>query len=397
MTSMLVPLQSPSALREERRARRERWGHLRPEVATVVIENRCHLKCDHCYEDEESHPRRYDALSVDEYAVLFEDLAALGVIKLTITGGEVFLRKDLFEILEEAAKRRFYVELYTSGTLIDDDKARRLATLVHEVHISVYAPFAELHDKFTKRPGSFDKSVQAMKLCKAHGLDVQMKSNIMTFNVDLLDDMMDMADAFGVRYSFDPSVRARMSGDEAPLQYQVSKTELATKVYNKPRLVAHFRQKTAESLCKGDSVITGDDNVICSAATSGLSIGAEGQVSGCNFFASNVGTIRERPLRELWLESDDFDAIRKARMSNLQKCGNCDVRSTCHPCMAQAEIDEGDMMGCNHTSRITAEGLHDMAERKARANRKMKSSKGLPIVGDTHFIPRDPGGILSFE
>lgn len=144
-------------------------------------------------------------------------------------------------------------------------------------------------------------------------------------------------------------------------------------------------------------MLTGDDNALCSAAVSGLSIGAEGEVSGCNFFVSNVGTVRDRPLRDLWLESETFDAIRQARMSTLTECNSCGVRSTCHPCMAQAEIDSGDVMGCNKTSRILAEGLHDMAERKARANRKMTSSKGLPIVGDTHFIPRDPGGVLSIE
>ena len=105
-----MPLSSKRSQQQALSERRERWAHLRPHVATVVIENRCHLKCDHCYEDDISHPRRYDGLSVDEYAQLFSDLADLGVLKLTITGGEVFLRKDLFDILEQA------VETYIEGS-----------------------------------------------------------------------------------------------------------------------------------------------------------------------------------------------------------------------------------------------------------------------------------------
>ncbi|MCP4501579.1 MAG: radical SAM protein [Deltaproteobacteria bacterium] len=396
----LVLLHSSRNDEQLRIERRERWHDLRPQSATLVIENRCHLKCDHCYEDDDSHPRKYDALSPQEYDGLFAQLQEMGVLKLTVTGGEVFLRKDLFEILEYAAKRRFYIELYTSGTLVDEVKAAQLKEFVHEVHISIYGANAEMHDGFTKGKGSFEKSVNALRLCKEQGLHTVMKSNIMTFNVDSLDDMMDLAESLGARFSFDPSIRARMSGDEYPLSYQVSKVDLATKVYNHPRLVAHFRQNSAESLCDGHS-LHDEKNVICSAAVNGLSVGAAGEVAGCNFFSSNIGSVREQSLLDLWLESEDFDRIRKARFTTLSKCNGCDVRAGCQPCMAQAEIDEGDMMGCNTASRALAEGFMDMAQRRVKANKKLvvkKRSQGLlQIVGDKTFVPIEPGGTLSFD
>src|SRR5690606_21250906 len=106
--------------RQERRtANADRWQDIRPRTAQIYVENRCNLKCNHCYESEESHPPEQYAMSVDDYAKLFDELADLGVLYLTFTGGEIFLRRDMLDIIELARKKRFSVTLFTSGTLIN--------------------------------------------------------------------------------------------------------------------------------------------------------------------------------------------------------------------------------------------------------------------------------------
>ena len=92
----------------------------RPMFAHLYVENRCHLKCQHCYETEDTFPHEKEhALSLSDYARIFDELAGLGVLVVTLSGGEVFLRRDFLDIVELARKKRFAVRIYTSGTLID--------------------------------------------------------------------------------------------------------------------------------------------------------------------------------------------------------------------------------------------------------------------------------------
>ena len=75
----------------------------------------------------------------------------MGVLWLTFSGGEVFLRRDFLDIVALARKKRFSVTVYSSGTLINEKKADRLAELkVSRIELSIYSHDPALHDEFTK-------------------------------------------------------------------------------------------------------------------------------------------------------------------------------------------------------------------------------------------------------
>ena len=113
--------------------------------AHVYVENRCNLRCAHCYESEQSHPH-VPGLSLSEYDEAFVQLASIGVFVVTFSGGEPFLRRDFLEVVALARKHRFAVRIYTSGTLLTPTKVERLRELkVQEVHISVYSHSEDLH------------------------------------------------------------------------------------------------------------------------------------------------------------------------------------------------------------------------------------------------------------
>ena len=59
---------------------------------------RCNERCVHCYLDHEDHGE----MTTAEIKHLLDEMAAAGVLFLTLSGGEIFLRKDFFEILEYA-------------------------------------------------------------------------------------------------------------------------------------------------------------------------------------------------------------------------------------------------------------------------------------------------------
>jgi MoaA/NifB/PqqE/SkfB family radical SAM enzyme len=77
--------------------RRTVQRHL-PWSVHVDLTYRCNERCIHCYLDHEDHGE----MKTPEIKNVFEQLAESGALFLTLSGGEIFLRADLFELLEFA-------------------------------------------------------------------------------------------------------------------------------------------------------------------------------------------------------------------------------------------------------------------------------------------------------
>src|SRR5258707_9445015 len=123
-----------SALMHEMGATALRLGI--PLGVQLDVTYRCNERCVHCYLDHDDHGE----MTTAEIKDLLEQMADAGVFFLVLSGGEIFLRKDLFEIVEHARKLLFSVKLKTNAVMIRKAKAQRIADLgVESVQISVYS------------------------------------------------------------------------------------------------------------------------------------------------------------------------------------------------------------------------------------------------------------------
>ena len=69
-----------------------------PLSAHIDLTFRCNERCIHCYLDHED----YGEMTTAEIKGVLDQLAEAGTFFLTLSGGEILLRKDFFEILEYA-------------------------------------------------------------------------------------------------------------------------------------------------------------------------------------------------------------------------------------------------------------------------------------------------------
>lgn len=344
----------------------------RPTYAHVYVENRCHLKCDHCYESPESHPP-VRGLSLEQYDELFADLARLGVLVVTFSGGEPMLRKDFLDIVALARRHRFAVRIYTSGTLIDEAVADRLAELrVHEVHVSLYSPHADVHDTFTGHEGSHAKSVRGLRLLHARGIRTVFKSCVMTINVDDLLELKALATSLGAVPRFDPGIKPRMNGDLSPLKYALTPDVVAEKFLEVPELVSTWGDSDPDHLCDGENPRRGKDFAMCAAATQLIAINADGTVAPCAMFPSTAGSYVDG-VAKLWREAPLFNQVRGQRFDEMSECSSCEVQSGCDPCMAYGLVEQGEQTACNSASKLNASSLHHL---------KLRKTRSLPIVLD---------------
>ena len=103
----------------------------------------------------------------------------------TLSGGEVFTRRDLTSVLEHARLRHFQINVATNATFIDRPAARSLKELgVWEVGVSLYGAHPEPHEAVTQVPGSFRRTMSGIEALLEQGLRVKLKCVLMRPNAD---------------------------------------------------------------------------------------------------------------------------------------------------------------------------------------------------------------------
>jgi organic radical activating enzyme len=171
---------------------------------------RCNERCIHCYLDHEDHGEMKTA----EILGLLDQLAAAGVFFLNVSGGEIFMRPDLFTIIEHARKLQFSVKLKTNGVMIRAAKAQRIAKLgIEAVQISLYSHDAATHDEITKLPGSFKRTIEGAQFLRDAGVKVIFANVLMKQNADHYKQVQALATSMGIRYEVDATITPMMDGD----------------------------------------------------------------------------------------------------------------------------------------------------------------------------------------
>src|SRR5713101_7528569 len=123
----------------------------RPLSVHFDLTYRCNERCVHCYLDHDDHGE----MTTAECLKVLGDLARSGTLFLTFSGGEIFLRPDLYEILAAARRLHFDISLKSNALLVTPERAARLREFgVRRVQISVYSDIPAIHDAITKVPGS---------------------------------------------------------------------------------------------------------------------------------------------------------------------------------------------------------------------------------------------------
>jgi MoaA/NifB/PqqE/SkfB family radical SAM enzyme len=88
--------------------------------------------------------------------------------------------------------------------LVDESRARKLRELgVRKIQISIYSADPSIHDAITKVPGSLERSLRAIRLLQAAGLQVKLACPLMKQNMAAFREVQLLAEELGVPYMLD--------------------------------------------------------------------------------------------------------------------------------------------------------------------------------------------------
>jgi radical SAM protein with 4Fe4S-binding SPASM domain len=308
-----------------------------PLSAQIDLTYRCNERCVHCYLDHDDHGE----MTTAEIKKLFDELASAGVLFLTLSGGEILLRRDFFEVLEYARELSFCVKLKTNAILIREDEARRIRALhVDSIQVSIYSHRPEVHDAITKVPGSLRRSLDAIRFLKAQGLKVIVADVLMRQNAGDYPKVRALSAELGAEFTLDPTITPKMDGDRSVLGLSASETVLHN-VFRDQGLVGDVEEFCAPPSKAGEDEF---EALPCSAGHTACYISPYGDVYPCVQFPLPSGNVRRTPFLQIWRHSEALNEVRSIRLGDLTTCSHCDHLTSCTRCPGLAYM-EGNMRG----------------------------------------------------
>ena len=189
---------------------RERNGHAGRLPAGVVYEAtmRCNLQCEFCYVGDllniEGEWRQ--ELSIEALARAFPAQSGLQV---SLTGGEIFMRKDILDVMDVFRDKGYVCGyLTTNGTIITPERAEALAELaaagfVKHISVSIDGP-GDMHDRARGVKGTFERTAAGLRALQQAAarrrapLRVSINTTVAHDTLEALDRMVDVAEELGV-------------------------------------------------------------------------------------------------------------------------------------------------------------------------------------------------------
>jgi len=169
---------------------------------------RCNLHCEFCYVGDllniEGDWRK--ELSIDALRAAFPERHGLQV---NLTGGEIFMRKDILDVLTLFDEKGYKCGcLTTNGTIITEERAEALADLVlksflKHISVSIDGP-REPHDRARGQRGTFERTIDGLRRLqdatrrKGARLRIGINTTVTHESLDSLDLMVDVAEELGI-------------------------------------------------------------------------------------------------------------------------------------------------------------------------------------------------------
>lgn len=285
---------------------------------------------------------------------LTDKIAELAPPMLVLTGGDPMMRRDVFDIITRASSQGLRVALSPAATprLLHTDFARLRESGVVSMSLSLDGATREQHDRFRGVPHTFERTLEAARMAKEAGIQLQINTTVAQSTLDQMDGFIELMkqirpDVWSV-FVLVPTGRAtvedlptaddleklweRLEGLRSELPFAIKTTE--GHHYRRTLLQAAKAGKKAP----GHLIPTRDGKGV-------LFISHVGDIQPSGFLPLTAGNVRTDDLAEIYRKHPLFVTLRDDNALG-GKCGQCEYRHVCGGSRARAYGATGDMMAC---------------------------------------------------
>lgn len=304
-----------------------------------ILGYKCNLACTHCSSNANSEFSL--GYSTAQAKAVLDQMAEVGIVDVAFSGGEPLLRRDLESLVRHSNAAGMTTGTSTNGYALTPKRAASLrAAGLSRLQVSLDG-LRDEHEA-VRGPGSFDKALAAIRVSRDAGLRTHICFTAMRGNAHLLAEMIALGVELGVDgfnlSQFVPTGRGALAEGLEPA---VAKALLETWLREKRRY-PELHMTAHSSGLAALSPLAADCRGGCQA---GISIGCilpNGDVTPCVMFPLPLGNLNQRPLREIWAQSDTIATLHNRPVKGA--CATCGHREACGGCRAAAWAVTGDMM-----------------------------------------------------
>ena len=335
-----------------------------PRDVAFEVTQKCNLSCIMCFQRLNKGKDKLKELSFDEIKFIFEErLRKFNFGNCYITGSEMFMRKDIKNILEIITNQGITITAQTNGTLVTEPENSFLAAFRNGVkNIGTSINGLSLTDgKIRGGNDVFRKTVEGIKFLRKIGINTTVNIVVMENNLNEIAELVDFLSTTGVNEIFLQLIVTHKEAEAEESQtllslaedelYRVIAPELefvsssadvdkilteavsvgknkgvtsskgycprACKVIKTP-LIANFYFKDIFYRTLRNKVA-----LSCSSFYS-IRIAADGSVIHCPYIRKEFGNLLDAPLADIW-NSEEFRQFRKNLLSAnmLPTCVRC--------------------------------------------------------------------------
>lgn len=331
---------------------------LRPSQVTWEMTRECKWKAVSSRPAKRNWRERAQVSTAEAFH-LIEDIAAMRVPLLALTGGDPLCRSDLFPVIEFASRRSVRTSLTLlptpklEGTVIADLKEVGLM----RVGLWLHGSTAELHDARWGIRDRYRRTLEIIESCHEVQLPVHINTIVERRNLQDIDPMFELLTRLDVAawnvFFFVPSNQE----DRAQMLSAEETEQVFAKLYQGSGRV-HFQVKTTEGQhyqryllqqrARETKTRFLDMDAVCCApkgvndSRGSVFVDYKGEVYPSRFLQVSAGNVTRHALSEVYSESPLFTSLRD--VSRLKgKCGRCPVRTICGGSRARAYAVTGDL------------------------------------------------------
>ncbi|MGR3175218.1 MAG: methyltransferase domain-containing protein [Candidatus Scalindua sp.] len=302
----------------------------------IHTNNSCNLTCSHCLVN--SSPGEDKGLSTEAIKRVIDEAVILGTLRFYFTGGEPFMRKDIFELIDYVCNHKeSELIILTNGTLLKGEIIERLQKCNKEllkIQISLDGSRPEINDPLRGK-GSFDLIVEGIKNIVEAGYSPTVTTVVTNSNIEDIQETTKLLALLGVKtqHLLWAHKRGRITDNGNNSIPPIDKVIEVTKRVKVVACESGISVDNYDSYKFRANSNRGTRYDLGNACYDSLCIYSNGDVYPSASFAGyeglKCGSILDSPLREIWENSNMSKAFRNATLQNKEKCKECHIKFIC--------------------------------------------------------------------
>ncbi len=312
----------------------------------IEITGRCNERCVHCYIPHESKVNDIDSSLF--YSIL-DQCRDLRLLHLTLSGGEPMLHRDFCNFLRRCREYEFSVSVLTNLTLLNDEVLGEMkANPLLGVQVSLYSLDASVHDVITEVKGSFERTMNGIRVLIENDIPMQISCPILKQNRRSYREVKLWAERYRIHVGDDFTIIAKYDHNTQNLQNRLSSDEVEEIIKCDATYESDYFERIEEDSRRSKNLSPNDP--ICSICSSSLCVTENGVVYPCAGWQDCIlGNVHENSIEYIWNNSEKIKRLRNIRLKDFPKCTICPNRELCTMCMVRNanEDPEGNPLHVN--------------------------------------------------